>query len=150
MDDPRCSLRQWTGSLGYIGNGLLRGSCQLFASGVQCLVSWNGALYFHTSRQPFPPPVSRQSESPPGDVGPCARRCARSSRRGGVEIDGAKRISDLRADTHGDLMSVREAVVAETCRKSPAAARGSWTARTSPGGGVWSGGPGPRPRGDDT
>ena len=38
--------------------------------------------------------------------------------------------------------------ISPTCRKSPAAARDSWTARTFPGGGVWSGGPGPRPRGD--
>ena len=38
--------------------------------------------------------------------------------------------------------------ISPTCQKSPAAARDSWTARTFPGGGVWSGGPGPRPRGD--
>ena len=31
--------------------------------------------------------------------------------------------------------------ISPTCRKSPAAARDSWTARTFPGGGVWSGGP---------
>jgi hypothetical protein len=108
----------------------------------------------------------------------------------------------LRADTHGDLMSVREAVAAETAAtntavaaaataaaaeaaadskaataheaatkaaaaanerraldvrtpsnkpdlpKKMAAARNSWAVRTFPGGGVWSGGPGPRPRGD--
>ena len=38
--------------------------------------------------------------------------------------------------------------ISPTCRKSPAAVQDSWTARTFPGGGVWSGGPGPRPRGD--
>ena len=38
--------------------------------------------------------------------------------------------------------------ISPTCRKKTAAARDSWTARTFPGGGVWSGGPGPRPRGD--
>ena len=72
--------------------------------------------------------VSRRPGNAPGGVRPCARRCARSSRRGGVEIDGAqvprrsrrrrerRHAHDLlgvpipRADTHGDLMSVREAV----------------------------------------
>ena len=34
--------------------------------------------------------VSRRPGNAPGGVGPCARRCARSSRRGGVEIDGAQ------------------------------------------------------------
>ena len=49
-----------------------------------------GWLNFHTSRQLSPLLVSRRPENAPGGVGPCARKCARSSRRGGVEIDGAQ------------------------------------------------------------
>ena len=49
-----------------------------------------GWLNFHTSRKLSPLSESRRPESAPGGVGPCARRCARSSRRGGVEIDGAQ------------------------------------------------------------
>ena len=49
-----------------------------------------GWLDFHISLQFSPLLVSRRPENAPGGVGPCARRCARSSRRGGVEIDGAQ------------------------------------------------------------
>ena len=49
-----------------------------------------GWLDFHKSLQFSPLLVSRRPENAPGGVGPCARRCARSSRRGGVEIDGAQ------------------------------------------------------------
>ena len=49
-----------------------------------------GWLNFHTSRQLSPLSESRRPENAPGGVGPCARRFARSSRRGGVEIDGAQ------------------------------------------------------------
>ena len=42
------------------------------------------------SLQFSPQMVSRRPGNAPGGVGPCARRCARSSRRGGVEIDGAQ------------------------------------------------------------
>ena len=99
MDDSRAPLRQWIGSLGVIGNCLLRGSCYFFASEVQCLVSYCHALSFHTSRQSSPLLVSRRPEIPPGCVGPCARECARSSRRGGVKIDGAK-VHQLGAQAH--------------------------------------------------
>ena len=58
MDDPRCPLRQWIGSL--------------------------------RSLQSPPLLVSRRPESPPEGVGPCAKQCARSSRRCGVGINGAK------------------------------------------------------------
>ena len=80
----------WTVRLGYRGSGLLRGSCQMLATGVQCPVSYCHALDFHTSLQPSPLLVSRRPKTPPEGVGPCSRRSARSSRRGGVEIDGAK------------------------------------------------------------
>ena len=49
-----------------------------------------GWLDFYISLQFFPLLVSRRPENAPGGVGPSARRCARSSRRGGVEIDGAQ------------------------------------------------------------
>ena len=49
-----------------------------------------GRLDFYISLQFSPLLVSRRPENAPGGVGPCARRCARSSRRGGVEIDGAQ------------------------------------------------------------
>ena len=47
-------------------------------------------LGFNMSLQFSPLLVSRRPGNAPGGVGPCARRCARSSRRGGVEIDGAQ------------------------------------------------------------
>ena len=47
-------------------------------------------LGFYISPQFSPLLVSRRPGKAPGGVGPCARRCARSSRRGGVEIDGAQ------------------------------------------------------------
>ena len=47
-------------------------------------------LGFYISLQFSPLLVSRRPGNAPGGVGPCARRCARSSRRGGVEIDGAQ------------------------------------------------------------
>ena len=49
-----------------------------------------GWLDFHISLQFSPLLVSRRPGNAPGGAGPCARRCARSSRRGGVEIDGAQ------------------------------------------------------------
>ena len=49
-----------------------------------------GRLDFDMSLQFSPLLVSRRPGNAPGGVGPCARRCARSSRRGGVEIDGAQ------------------------------------------------------------
>ena len=36
--------------------------------------------------------VYRRPDNDPGGVGPCLGRCARSSRRGGVEIDGAETV----------------------------------------------------------
>ena len=47
-------------------------------------------LGLYISLQFSPLLVSRRPGNAPGGVGPCARRCARSSRRGGVEIDGAQ------------------------------------------------------------
>ena len=46
-------------------------------------------LGLYISLQFSPLLVSRRPGNGPGGVGPCARRCARSSCRGGVEIDGA-------------------------------------------------------------
>ena len=47
-------------------------------------------LGFNISLQLSPQMVSRRPGNALGGVGPCARRCARSSRRGGVGIDGAQ------------------------------------------------------------
>ena len=53
-------------------------------------MSYYHALDFHAFLQSSPLLVSRRPKKTPGGVGPCSRRFSRSSRRGGVEIDGAK------------------------------------------------------------
>ena len=55
-----------------------------------CVCAPRGWLDFHISLQFSPLLVSRRPKKKSGGVGPCARWCARSSRRGGVEIDGAQ------------------------------------------------------------
>ena len=89
------------------GSSLLSGSLALGRLARACVL-WRW-LNFHTSLQ-FPPPlVSRRPEKNPGGVGPCARQFARSSRRGGVKIDGAqvpRRSHRCARDGAGDLLGV--------------------------------------------